>query len=143
MTRYLGFDIGTKTIGFAASDASAIIATPLHTLKRSKFSKDVIIIKALIDERNITDCVLGLPLNMDGTEGPRCQATRAFARNLMQYVDCKLHFWDERMSSVAVERTMLQADLSRAKRAEHVDKLAASYILQGFLDANRDKESTY
>ena len=137
MTRYLGFDIGTKTIGFATSDATAIIATPLETLKRTKFSKDILTIRKLISDYHITDCVLGLPLNMDGTEGPRCQSTRAFARNLNEHITCSLHFWDERMSSMAVERTMLQADLSRAKRAQYVDKLAASYILQGFLDAQR------
>ncbi len=139
MKRYLGFDIGTKTIGFATSDALGMIATPLETLRRTKFSKDILKIQSLIKDRDITDCVLGLPLNMDGTEGTRCQSTRAFARNLAQHVDCDIHFWDERMSSLAVERTMLEADISRAKRAENVDKLAASYILQGFLDANRLK----
>jgi putative holliday junction resolvase len=137
MTKYLGFDIGTKTIGFATSDALNMIATPLHTLKRVKFTQDIALIKQIIDEHHVTDCVLGLPLNMDGTEGARCQATRAFARNLAQHVACPIHFWDERMSSMAVERTMLAADLSRAKRAQHVDKLAASYILQGFLDSKR------
>jgi putative holliday junction resolvase len=142
MPVYLGFDVGTKTIGLAISDGLGMTASPLCTLARSKWSKEAELIAAVIAEYIVTDCVVGLPVNMDGTEGVRCQSTRAFARNLGKACGLPVHFWDERMSSAAVERTMLAADMSRAKRAEHVDKLAAAYILQGFLDAQRGGNST-
>ena len=137
MPVYLGFDVGTKTIGLAVSDGLGMTASPLTTIRRSKWAKDGEAIAAVIQEYRIEGCVVGLPVNMDGTEGVRCQSTRAFAHNLGKLCALPVHFWDERMSSAAVERTMLAADLSRAKRAEHVDKLAAAYILQGFLDAHR------
>lgn len=135
--RLMGLDLGTKTIGVATSDLTRQIATPRLTIQRKKFTEDA---KALLDlaaAENIGLLVLGLPLNMDGTEGPRAQSTRAFQRNLAKLTDIPMVFWDERLSTVAVTRTMLEADLSRAKRAENVDKLAAAYILQSFLDAFR------
>ena len=137
MTVYLGCDVGTKTIGLAVSDGLGMTASPLLTIRRSKWSKDAEALRAVIAEYGITHCVVGLPVNMDGTEGERCQSVRAFARNVTQATGLPVAFWDERLSSAAVERTMLAADLSRAKRAEHVDKLAAAYILQGFLDSLR------
>jgi putative holliday junction resolvase len=135
--RLLGLDLGTKTIGLATSDLTRQVATPRETIRRSKFMADA---KALLDfagRENIGLLVLGLPINMDGTEGPRAQATRAFARNLAKLSPLPLVYWDERLSTAAVTRTMLEADLSRVKRAENVDKLAAAYILQSFLDAIR------
>jgi putative holliday junction resolvase len=135
--RMLGLDLGTKTIGMATSDLTAQVATPRHTIRRTKFTADAQAMLAFAAEENIGLIVLGLPLNMDGTEGPRAQATRAFARNLTKLCNIPLVYWDERLSTAAVQRTMLEADLSRAKRAENVDKLAAAYILQSFLDALR------
>ena len=132
--RLMGLDLGSVTIGIATSDVTLSIATPRHTIERSKFQADA---KALLDfatAENIGLIVLGLPLNMDGSEGPRAQSTRAFARNLSQLTPLPLIYWDERLSTAAVERTMLEADLSRAKRDKHVDKLAAAFILQGILD---------
>jgi len=128
--RLLGLDLGTKTIGLATSDLTRQIATPRETILRKKFTLDA-------QEENIGLLVLGLPLNMNGSEGPRAQATRAFARNLAKLTPLPLIYWDERLSTAAVERTMLEADLSRAKRSENVDKLAAAYILQSLLDALR------
>ncbi len=137
--RYMGLDLGQKTIGLATSDRSALIATPLHTIKRTKLTKDCVVLKGLIDEHQITDLVIGLPLHMDGTHGARCQSVKTFARTITAHgIDLPVHFQDERMSSQAVERTMLDADISRQKRAVHVDKLAAAYILQGFLDGLAD-----
>lgn len=133
--RVLGLDLGDKTIGMATSDATLMIATPRYTIERNKFQADA---KALLEfaaKEDIGLLVLGLPLNMDGSEGPRCQSTRAFARNLAKLTSLPLIFWDERLSTAAVQRTMLEADLSRAKRDKHVDKLAAAFILQGLLDA--------
>lgn len=132
--RYLGLDLGTKTIGLALSDAGHRIASPYATIARKKFSADAAELGRIIAREGVAALVLGLPVNMDGTEGPRCQATRAFARNLAQLQPLPVALWDERMSSVAVERMMVEADLSRARRAELVDKLAASYILQSYLD---------
>lgn len=137
MNIYLGCDVGTKTIGLAISDGLGLTATPLLTIRRSKWSKDAEILKAIIAEYRATVCVVGLPVHMDGSEGERCQSVRAFGRNITQGTGLPVMYWDERLSSAAVERTMLAADLSRAKRAQYVDKLAAAYILQGFLDANR------
>jgi putative Holliday junction resolvase len=134
-TRLMGLDLGTKTIGVATSDLTRQIATPRLTIARKKFAEDAKALLELATAENIGLFVLGLPLNMDGTEGPRCQSTRAFQRNLAKLTDIPLVYWDERLSTVAVTRTMLEADLSRAKRAENVDKLAAAYILQSFLDA--------
>ncbi|HST93587.1 MAG TPA: Holliday junction resolvase RuvX, partial [Microvirga sp.] len=115
--RLLGIDLGTKTIGLALSDVERRIATPLETIKRVKFTPDVERIRALIDRYEVGGLVFGLPLNMDGTEGPRSQATRAFVRNLKPLVPLPVLFWDERMSTMVVTRTLLEADASRAKRA--------------------------
>jgi putative Holliday junction resolvase len=132
--RVLGVDLGTKTIGLALSDVERRIATPLETLKRTKFTPDAAKIVALARRFEIGAIVLGLPLNMDGSEGPRAQATRAFARSLAPLAGCPILFWDERLSTMAVTRTLLHFDASRRRRAELVDKMAAAYILQGFLD---------
>lgn len=134
----LGLDLGTKTIGLALSNSAQTLATPLPVLKRKKFRQDADALKAIIEERRVGGLVLGLPLNMDGSEGPRAQATRAFARNLKHQagLDFPVAFWDERLSTVAVERDLIGTlDVSRAKRAEQVDSAAASFILQGVLDA--------
>ena len=132
--RLLGLDVGEKTIGVAVSDTTLTIASPVETLRRGKFSADAERLKRLVAQHNAGGFVVGLPINMDGSEGPRCQSVRAFANNLLGKIDLSLAFWDERLSTAAVTRTMLDADLSRARRAELVDKLAAAYILQGFLD---------
>jgi len=133
-TRLIGLDLGTKTIGLALSDLGRGIATPMETIRRKKFTLDAERLLQICAEQQIGGIVLGLPLNMDGTEGPRAQATRAFARNLAQKTDLPMTMWDERLSTAAVTRTLLEADSSRARRAEVVDKMAAAYILQGFLD---------
>ena len=130
----MGLDLGTKTIGIAISDGLRLTATPLKTIRRSKFTNDANILLEIIRDNNIAGIILGLPLNMDGSEGPRAQSSRAFARNLSTKTNVPVAFWDERLSTEAVTRTMLEADLSRSRRAQVVDKLAASYILQGALD---------
>jgi putative Holliday junction resolvase len=135
--KLLGLDLGTKTIGVAVSDGLRLTATPLETIQRSKFTADAARLLELIAENQAVALVLGLPLNMDGTEGPRAQSTRAFARNLAPKAAIPILFWDERLSTTAVERMLIQADTRRDRRAEVVDKLAASYILQGFLDRLR------
>ncbi|WP_244465903.1 Holliday junction resolvase RuvX [Devosia soli] len=135
--KILGLDLGTKTIGVAVSDGMRYSASPLETIKRTKFTQDAERIIALVAENNAVALILGLPLNMDGSEGPRVQSTRAFARNLSQKLDLPIAFWDERLSTSAVTRMMIEADLRRDRRAEVVDKLAASYILQGALDRLR------
>jgi len=135
--KLLGLDLGTKTIGVAVSDGLRMGATPLETIKRTKFTKDAEELDRIIVETAATGIVLGLPLNMDGSEGPRVQSTRAFARNLSARISLPIAFWDERLSTSAVTRTLIDADMSRAKRAEVVDKLAASYILQGALERLR------
>jgi putative Holliday junction resolvase len=132
--RLLGLDIGEKTIGLALSDVGRMIATPYKTIERSKFSKDAETLLSLTKEHNIGALVLGYPINMDGSEGPRCQSTRQFAKSLGEKINLPMLLTDERMSTMAVTRTMLDGDLSRARRAELVDKMAASYILQGVLD---------
>lgn len=132
--RLFGLDLGTKTIGVAVSDERFLIATPLVTLTRVKFGKDAAALIELADKHNVGGFVLGLPRNMDGSEGPRAQSTRAFARNLAPLDPRPLFYWDERLSTAAVTRTLLEADASRKRRDEVVDKLAASFILQGFLD---------
>ncbi len=132
--RILGLDVGEKTIGLAISDASHAIATPLETLRRKKFTQDAETLMAIIKEREVGALVVGLPVNMDGHEGPRCQSMRQFAENLLGKIDLPLAFWDERLSTVAVTKTLIEADMSRKKRATVVDKMAAAYILQGFLD---------
>lgn len=132
--RLLGLDLGTKTIGLALSDILRIVATPLETIKRTKFTKDAERLLEICEEHSVAALVIGLPLNLDGSEGPRSQATRAFARNLSGKTDLPMVFWDERLSTVAVERTLLEADASRKRRAEVIDKMAAGFILQGALD---------
>jgi putative Holliday junction resolvase len=135
--RIMGLDLGTKTIGVAISDAMRYSATPLETIRRTKFTQDAIRLDELIAQHAIAAIILGLPLNMDGSEGPRVQSTRAFARSLGQRISLPIAFWDERLSTSAVTRMMIEADLRRDRRAEIVDKLAASYILQGALDRLR------
>jgi putative Holliday junction resolvase len=135
--RLLGVDLGTKTIGLALSDVERSIATPLETLKRTKFTPDAQAIRAIASRFQVGALVVGLPLNMDGSEGPRAQATRSFARNLKPVLDMPILFWDERLSTAAVTRALIDADASRARRGELVDKLAAAYILQGALDRLR------
>ena len=139
-TRLLGLDIGEKTIGLAVSDSSQSVASPLETIRRSKFAKDMERLKEVIAERKVGALVLGLPINMDGSEGPRCQSVRQFARNLsaLAGINLPLAFWDERLSTRAVERFLIdEQDMTRMRRAEVIDKLAAAYILQGALDARQ------
>jgi putative Holliday junction resolvase len=132
--RLLGLDLGTKTIGLALSDVSRSVATPFKTLKRGKFSEDARVLRELIATHDVGGLVIGLPLNLDGTEGPRAQSTRAFARNLAAQVEVPIVFWDERLSTAAVERHLIEADATRKRRAEVIDRMAAAYILQGALD---------
>jgi putative Holliday junction resolvase len=133
----MGLDLGTKTIGLAISDAGRRIASPLLTIRRTKFKVDAEALLKHVAANAVAALVLGLPLNMDGSEGPRVQATRAFARNLAALTALPIVFWDERLSTAAVTRTLLDADASRKRRAELVDKMAAAYILQGALDRLR------
>lgn len=132
--RLMGVDLGTKTIGLALSDVERRIATPLEVIRRSKFTKDAAQLAALAEQFDVAALIFGLPLNMDGSEGPRSQATRAFVRNLSALCPLPCLFWDERLSTAAATRSLLEQDISRAKRAQVIDKLAAAYILQGALD---------
>ncbi|MDJ0929871.1 Holliday junction resolvase RuvX [Breoghania sp.] len=132
--RLIGIDLGTKNIGLALSDSRRSIASPLETIRHKKFTADADRLLSVVAEHEVVGLVIGLPLNMDGTEGPRAQGTRAFARNLTARKPVPMTYWDERLSTVAVTRTLLEADASRARRDEVVDKMAAAYILQGFLD---------
>ncbi|WP_293907770.1 Holliday junction resolvase RuvX [Phenylobacterium sp.] len=135
----VGLDLGEKTIGVAVSDIGRSIASPLETIRRTKFNGDAAALFTLMESRGAGGIVIGLPVNMDGTEGPRCQSSRAFARNLFRLRDLPIAFWDERMSSMAVNRMLIdEADVSRARRAELVDKAAAAWILQGALDRLRN-----
>lgn len=133
--RLLGCDVGEKTIGLALSDTHRMIASPLQTLVRTQWKKDAPVLLEILKTHDIKGIVIGLPLNMNGSEGPRCQSTRQFAVNLGTLCDVPMCLWDERLSTVAVTRTLIEADLSRSKRGQVVDKVAASYILQGCLDA--------
>ena len=133
--RVMGLDLGTRTIGLATSDLTRQIATPLETIARSKFTVDAQRLLQLAGRESVGLFVLGLPLNMDGSDGPRAQATRAFARNLAKLSAIPLVYWDERLSTAAVERMLIGADASRARRDQVIDKLAAAYILQSALDA--------
>ena len=135
---WMGLDLGTKTICVAVSDRLLSSATPLLTVRRTKFSKDAQALLDIIINRDIGAIILGLPRNMDGSEGPRCQSTRAFARNLSARTDLAIGYWDERLSTVAAERALLEADTSRKRRAEVIDHVAAGYILQGALDRARN-----
>ena len=134
--RLLGLDVGRKTIGLAVSDSDMKIATTVGTIRRSKFTKDVKNLDAIITERQVNGLVLGLPISMDGNEGPACQSVRQFAVNLDNILEIGITFWDERLSTSAVERLLIkEADLSRNRRSEIIDKMAAAYILQGALDS--------
>lgn len=134
MSPLAGLDLGDKTIGVAISDRLWSVATPTDTIRRKKFTLDAQALLALLTAREIGGIILGLPRNMDGSEGPRCQKTRAFARNLSQLTELPITFWDERLSTVAADRAMVEADMSRAKRAQKIDQVAAGVILQGALD---------
>ena len=129
-----GLDLGDKTIGVAVSDRLLSVATPLETIRRRKFSTDAARLLQIIEDRALGGIILGLPLNMDGSEGPRCQSTRAFGRNLARLCPLAIGFWDERLSTVAAERALLEADTSRKRRSDVIDHVAAGYILQGALD---------
>lgn len=134
--RLLGIDVGTKTLGLALSDFSLTVATPHKTIRRTKFMADCQHLKALIHEHDVGGLLLGLPVSMDGTEGPKCQSVRQFAANLLGVMDLPLAFWDERLSTAAIERMLItEVDMSRKRRKEVVDTAAAAYILQGALDA--------
>lgn len=133
-TRLLGLDLGTRTVGLALSDVGRSIATPYDTLRRTKLAADLERLSEIIAREGVGALVLGLPINMDGSEGPRCQATRQFASDLLKRMDLPLAFWDERLSTRAAEAAMLAADASRKRRAQSIDKVAAAIILQGFLD---------
>ena len=132
-----GLDLGTKTIGVAVSDGLRQVASPLTVIRRQKFTLDAAELLAIAKDRALVGLVLGLPRNMDGSEGPRAQSTRAFARNLERLTDLSIGFWDERLSTMAAERALLEADTSRKRRAEVIDQVAAGYILQGALDRLR------
>lgn len=139
-TRLIGLDLGEKTIGLAISDPGLSVASPIGTIRRTRFTADVTELGRIVRDREVGGFVLGLPVNMDGSEGPRCQSVRQFAENLMERADLiggepEIAFWDERMSTMAVTRLMLDADMTRKRRGEVVDKMAAAYILQGALDA--------
>ena len=133
--RVMGLDVGSKTIGLAISDFRFVIASPLSTIKRKKFKQDMVALQRFIVENDVLALVVGWPLNMDGTEGPRCQSVRQFADNIQAVNEMPILFWDERLSTVTVNQTMLDAGLSQKRREEIVDKLAASHILQDALDA--------
>ena len=130
----IGLDLGTKTIGVAVSDPDRRLATGVETIQRKTFTSDAARLLSLASERNVTAFILGLPINMDGTEGPRAQSTRAFARNFARLTDLAIGLWDERLSTAAVERELIELDMSRAKRAKVIDEHAAIFILQGALD---------
>ena len=132
--RLLGLDVGTKTIGTALSDTRRVIATPLETIRRHRFREDMARLFALVEEHGVGGLVIGLPLPLVGGSGPRTQSVRQFARNLLSLRDLPIALWDERLSTAAVTRAMIAADLSRRRRAEIVDRVAAAYILQGCLD---------
>lgn len=138
----MGLDLGTRTIGVSVSDVMRSVASPLETVRRTKFTADAIALERLAAGRAIVGVVLGMPMNMDGSEGPRLQSTRAFARNWARRMDLPLAFWDERLSTVAAERALLEADTSRRRRAQVIDQVAAGYILQGALDRLRHIERT-
>src|SRR6266481_1403553 len=133
--RLLGLDVGTKPIGTSLSDTRLVIASPLETIRRRRFRDDVAALLALMDRHGVGGVVIGLPLTLMGGDGPRTQSVRQFARNLLAVRDLPMAFWDERLSTAAVTREMIAADMTRKRRAEIVDKVAAAYILQGCLDA--------
>jgi putative Holliday junction resolvase len=132
--RAMGLDVGTKTIGLALSDTRQLIATPLETIRRRRFREDMTRLFALVDSHGVGGLVIGLPLTLAGADGPRTQSVRQFARNLVKFRDLPVAFWDERLSTAAVTREMIAADLTRKRRGEIVDRVAAAYILQGCLN---------
>lgn len=139
----VGLDLGEKTIGVAVSDTGRMVASPLNLIRKTKFTADAEALFALMEGRGAVGVIIGLPVNMDGTEGTRCQSSRAFARNLLRLRDLPIAFWDERMSSMAVNRMLVdEADMTRARRGEVVDKAAAAWILQGALERLRNLESS-
>jgi len=143
MRALIGLDLGEKTIGVAVTDSFLSVATPLETVRRKKFGLDAARLAEIMAARSIGGLILGLPFNMDGSEGPRCQSTRAFARNLDRlHPALPIGYWDERLSTVAAERALLEADTSRKRRAEVIDHVAAGYILQGVLDRLRVLRAT-
>jgi putative Holliday junction resolvase len=138
----VGLDLGEKTIGVAVSDPMRMVASPLELIRKTKFTDDANHLFKLMDHRQVAGIVIGLPANMDGSEGPRAQSARAFARNILRLRDVPIAFWDERMSTMAVNRLLIdEADINRARRAEVVDKMAAGWILQGALERLRALES--
>ncbi len=140
--RVIGLDIGAKTVGLALSDATLTIASALAVLRRGRYADDLARLSVLFAEQAVSGIVAGLPVSMDGSQGPQCQRVRQFARDLLQRSDLPLVFWDERWSTVAVERLLIEdADLSRRRRRQVVDRAAAAYILQGALDAMRHAEA--
>jgi len=139
--RILALDLGEKTIGLALSDVTRTVASPMQTLAKKKFTANAAELVALAAEHDVGGIVIGLPINMDGSEGPRAQSARQFAANLSEKTALPIALWDERLSTAAVTRTLIEADASRARRAQLVDKLAAAYILQGALDHLNDIES--
>ncbi|QIE44967.1 Holliday junction resolvase RuvX [Pseudohalocynthiibacter aestuariivivens] len=141
MRAVIGLDLGDKTIGVALSDRLLSVASPFETIRRKKFGLDAARLLEIAAAREVGGIILGLPRNMDGSEGPRCQSTRAFARNLTRLTKLPIGYWDERLSTVAAERALLEADASRKRRAEVIDNIAASYILQGVLDRLRHMRS--
>ena len=132
--RLMGLDVGAKTIGIAFSDVRRVVATPRETIRRSKFTDDAETLRRLIEANDVGGLVIGLPINMDGSEGPRCQSVRQFAANLLAEFDIAIAFWDERLSTVSAERALLEADMTRKRRSQVIDKMAAAIILQGALD---------
>ena len=141
-TAWMGLDLGEQTIGVAVSDTTRLIASPLELIRKSKFTADAEALFRLMEARRVSALVIGLPVNMDGTEGPRAQSCRAFARNLERLRPVNVAFWDERMSTSAVERFLIdELDLSRKRRADVVDRTAAAWILQGALDRVRDQDT--
>lgn len=140
-SRILGLDVGETTIGLALSDVRRVIATPLSTIERKKFTKDIEQLETIISAQKICGLVIGYPVNMDGSNGPRIQSTRSFVSNLGKYFALPMLLWDERFSTMIVEKMMIEADMSRKRRAELVDKLAASYMLQGYLDKAKNMEA--
>jgi putative Holliday junction resolvase len=141
-TRLLGLDVGTKTIGMALSDTTHIVASPLDTIRRTRFREDLKRMLAEIERHKVGGIVIGLPLALDGSDSPRTQGVRQFAKNLTAHMALPVVFWDERLSTAAVERGMIEADLSRSRRAELIDKAAAAYILQGLLDRLNHRHAT-
>jgi putative holliday junction resolvase len=138
--RVMGLDVGTKTIGLALSDTRLVIASPLQTIRRRRFSENTAALFALIERHDVGGLVIGLPLSLDGGDSPRTQSVRQFARNLLALRDMPVALWDERLSTAAVTREMIAHDMTRKRRAEIVDRVAAAYILQGFLDAMDRRE---